>query len=91
MKQNSKPQPQTSRAGVEALRSAIAKAVDEGAALDTLVLRLSRRNESNLRRDSSVAEEEISFVGGVMRFLGVRVENAPDGLSTLVHVAEERE
>lgn len=88
MKQNANPPPRTSKAGVEALRSAIVKAVDEGAQTDALVLRLSRRDESNLRRDPSVGEDEISFADGVMRFLGVRVENAPDGLSLLAHAAE---
>jgi hypothetical protein len=67
------PLPPVPRASVEAYRAAIAKAIAEGCDAETLTLRLTMRDESGLRRDRAVGVDEISFVGGEMRFHGVRV------------------
>jgi hypothetical protein len=61
------------RPKIPEFRAAIAQAVADGIDRDTLVLRLTLRDESDLRRNPSVAVEEISYADGAMRFLGVRV------------------
>lgn len=54
-------------------RAAIAQAQNDGIAAEDLILRLTLRDEAELKRDRSVATDEISFAGGRMRFLGVTV------------------
>ena len=54
-------------------RDAISKAVEDGAGHDDMTLRLTLSDFSELKRDSSVALEDISFKGGEMRYLGVKV------------------
>jgi hypothetical protein len=54
-------------------RHAIAAAEADGVAREAMVLRLTLRDDAELKRDPAVAMDEISFVGGEMRFLGVRV------------------
>jgi hypothetical protein len=61
------------RPSVLDFRAAIAQAETDGLAKDALVLRLTHRDENELKRDRSVAIEEISFLGGKMTFLGVTV------------------
>src|SRR3569623_156902 len=61
------------RPKIPEFRAAIAQAVADGIDRDTLVLRLTLRDESDLRRNPSVAVEEISYADGAMRYLGVRV------------------
>lgn len=71
-----KPPPLNARpplSRIPSLRAAIAAAEAEGAAKGEMVLRLTARDEALLKRDPSVATEEISFAGGHMRFLGVTV------------------
>lgn len=55
-------------------REQIEAAVAEGVAPDDMVLRLTLRDTSLLSRDPAVAVTDISYAGGVMRFLGVRIE-----------------
>lgn len=57
----------------ELFRQAIEKAEAEGASRGEMVLRLTARDSADLKRDRSVAVEDISFAGGEMRFLGVKV------------------
>lgn len=57
----------------ETFRQAIEKAEADGAARGDLVLRLTTRDAADLKRDRNIAVEDISFTGGVMRFLGVKV------------------
>ncbi|MFC3077087.1 hypothetical protein ACFODL_03180 [Phenylobacterium terrae] len=54
-------------------REAIGKALEEGAGQDDMTLRLTLSDFSELKRDGSVAVEDISFKGGEMRYLGVKV------------------
>lgn len=49
------------------------KAVADGADPATLALRLTLRDESEMKRNRIIAVSDISFAGGQMRFLGVRV------------------
>ena len=56
------------------LRNAIAEAGDSGSDLSAMTLHLTHRDAALLKRSPTVAMEEISFVGGEMRFLGVKVD-----------------
>ena len=64
-------------------RAAIAQALEEGANIDSLVLRLTLRDEAELKRNPSVGTDEISFRDGKMRFLGVTVVSGGIAESTL--------
>ena len=55
-------------------RSAIESAEAEGVGRDDMTLGLTLRDVSALKRDRSLALEDISFADGVMRYLGVKVE-----------------
>jgi hypothetical protein len=55
-------------------RQQIEAALDSGAEHESLTLRLTCLDASYLKRDQNLAIADISFAGGVMRFLGVRVE-----------------
>lgn len=75
------PQPQSYvRRTAEIFRAAIEKAAGEGYGADDMLLRLTLGDASELKRDRTLAIEDISFTGGVMRFLGVKV--APGGITT---------
>lgn len=63
-------------------RAAIEKAEAGGASRADMVLRLTLRDVADLKRDRSVAIEDISFADGVMRYIGVRV--APGGVAVSV-------
>jgi hypothetical protein len=60
-------------------RRAIEKAEADGASRAEMVLCLTLRDTADLKRDRSVAVEDISFTDGVMRFIGVRV--SPGGVA----------
>lgn len=55
------------------LRRVIDEALAEGAAPQDLVLELTHADASSLKRDRTLAVEDISFAGGTMRFLGIKV------------------
>jgi len=76
MKTPSRPPSPAPRRGSPAafLRSQIEKAMAEGATPDDMTLRLTLGDVSHLKRDTSLAVTDISFAGGVMRFLGVKIE-----------------
>ncbi|MGA0605368.1 hypothetical protein ACO2Q0_05145 [Phenylobacterium sp. VNQ135] len=65
------------------LRSQIEAAEAEGAAREDMVLKLTHSDVSHLKRDSSLAVTDISFAAGVMRFLGVRIEEGGVQASSL--------
>jgi hypothetical protein len=54
-------------------REAIGRAVEDGADLADMTLRLTLSDFSELKRDNDVPLEDISFRNGEMRFLGVKV------------------
>lgn len=62
------------RRSADTFRAAIDEAVASGAKLDKMVLLLTLSDASELKRDRTLAVEDISFKDGVMRFLGVKVE-----------------
>ncbi len=55
-------------------RGQIEAALQGGAAHEALILRLTHRDVSLMSRDPVTPVADISYAGGVMRFLGVRVE-----------------
>jgi hypothetical protein len=56
------------------LRNEIEKAEADGFRREDMLLRLTFGDVSQLKRDASLALEDVSFAGGVMRFLSVRIE-----------------
>ena len=70
------------------LRSAIDKAETQGIDRGDILLHLTLRNESVIKRSRSVGIDEISFADGQMRFVGVRVVVTSDAMSSLEAPAE---
>ena len=69
------PPPSPLRASPDSrFRGQIQAAVADGVAPEDMTLRLTLRDASLLSRDPKIPVADISFAGGVMRFLGVRVE-----------------
>ena len=65
-------------------RAEIEKAEAAGLAREDMTLRLTLNDVNQLRRDASLPVEDISFTGGVMRYLGVRIEQGGVAASVLV-------
>lgn len=80
--EKSRGRPGAQKSRPDEFRTAIEKAEADGASRADMVLRLTLRDVADLKRDRSVAVEDISFVGGVMRYIGVRV--APGGVAVSV-------
>ena len=58
---------------IDDLREAVAKGEADGVSRETMALRLTFRDESLIKRSPDVGLDEVSFVDGQMRFVGVRV------------------
>ncbi len=80
-----KPPPATARNVSTAigLRREIEKAEADGVSKDDMTLELTLQDVSNLKRDRNLAVTDISFVGGVMSFLGVKIVSGGVGTSAL--------
>ncbi len=68
---------------IQKLRDLIAAAERDGAKPQSLLPRLTLGDASELKRDPSVALEEISFAKGEMRFLGIKVVEGGVSVSSL--------
>lgn len=55
-------------------RTEIEKAEAEGVAREDMTLRLTLNDVNQLRRDNNLPVADISYAGGVMRYLGVKIE-----------------
>jgi hypothetical protein len=79
-----KPPPPPRPPGSPAIRfrSQIEAAVAEGVSPDDMTLRLTLRDANLLSRDAATPVADISYAGGAMRFLGVRIEKGgvPDSI-----------
>lgn len=64
-------------------RAQIEAALTDGVSPKDMVLRLTLGDANALTRDPATPVSDISFTGGVMRFLGVRVEKGGIEASTL--------
>ncbi len=71
-------------------RPQIAAALADGAIVDDMTLRLTLNDASRLSRDRDIPVADISFTGGVMRYLGVRVEKGgvPESILDLSTVVQ---
>lgn len=67
------PPPTGRRSPAQTFRSQIEAAEAEGVAREDMTLRLTLSDVSQLKRDTSLAVSDISYSGGVMRFLNVQV------------------
>ena len=67
------------------LRTVIEAAEADGVVRDDMTLRLTFGDVSQLKRDGGLALEDISFRGGVMRYLGVKIEQGGVAESVLEH------
>lgn len=78
---NPRPTPRRPSAAIR-FRTEIEKAEAEGVARKNMTLELTFADVSELKRDRGVAVSDISFTGGVMTFLGVKIVQG--GVSTSV-------
>jgi hypothetical protein len=62
------------RPAAEEARNAIERAEADGVRREDMVLRMTLSDVAELKRDPKVATADISFVGGGMTYLGVKVE-----------------
>jgi hypothetical protein len=69
---------------VEDIRAVIAEAEARGVKRKNMLLRLTHRDASVLKRSPAVADAEVSFEGGGMSFLGIAVEVGNVTVSELV-------
>lgn len=78
--------PSTARRRAPAIRfrEEIEACEAEGISREDMTLHLTLHDVSQLRRDSSLALEDLNFAGGVMRFLGVKVEQGGIAESALL-------
>ena len=84
------PAPTAARPTVAArFRIEIERAASEGVPLDGLALHLTAGDVGQLKRDRTLAVADISFGGGVMRFLGVKVVKGEGPSSELRRLAAE--
>jgi hypothetical protein len=65
-------------------RTAIEQAKLDGRDPSSMMLRLTLGDVSRLKRDRSIAAEDISFTGDEMRYLGVKVATGDIETSALV-------
>lgn len=70
-------------------RAEIERALEQGLSLDELALHLTLGDVEQLKRDRGVPVADISFAGGTMTYLGVKVSKGDVPLSVLRHPALE--
>ncbi len=70
-------------APAERFRREIEAAVAGGADPGSMTLRMTLVDGNRLRRDRAIPVADLSFQGGVMRYLGVKVEEGGIDASTL--------
>lgn len=64
-------------------RTEIEQAASQGVALDDMTLHLTLRDIEQLKRDRTLAITDISFAGGTMKYLGVKILKGDLPLSAL--------
>ena len=64
-------------------RQQIENAIAEGVGRDDMTLRLTLGDAHRIKGDHELAVEDVNFAGGVMRFLGVKVEQGGVAASSL--------
>lgn len=76
--------PRRSSAAVQ-FRDEIGKVEAQGVSREEMTLHLTLNDVNQLRRDRSLAVADISFAGGTMRYLGVKIEQGGVPVSVLRH------
>jgi hypothetical protein len=76
-----RPAPRLSVAS--SFRQQIESAVSEGVAREEMTLHLTLGDAHRIKGDHDLAVEDVNFSGGVMRFLGVKVEQGGVAASSL--------
>ena len=74
------------KATILTFRSEIERAEAEGVSRADMTLQLTLNDVNQLKRDHSLAVTDISFAGGVMKYLGVKVVEGGVAISVLSHV-----
>lgn len=64
-------------------RDDIEKAEAQGVARDDMTLHLTLSDVSQLKRDPNLAVADVSFAGGTMQYLGVKIEQGGVAVSVL--------
>lgn len=64
-------------------RTEIEQAASEGVAFDDMTLHLTLGDVEQLKRDRTLPVADISFAGGTMRYLGVKIQKGDTPLSVL--------
>lgn len=80
--------PQTSPRRIGAavhFRDEIGKAEAQGVSRDDMTLHLTLSDVDQLKKDRNVPLADISFAGGAMRYLGVKIEQGGVPVSVLRH------
>ncbi len=80
------PRTKTAAESVAAFRGAIAQALQDGIGADDMTLHLTLGDAACLRKDRSIPIEDISFSGGEMRLLGVKVNSGGITASALEQI-----
>ena len=83
MGQRVTPPPRKPLSPGERFRREIEDAVEAGAGVEEMTLRMTLGDANKLRRDPTLGLADVSFKGGVMRFLGVKVEQGGVAASVL--------
>lgn len=68
----------------EQFKREIEKAQQDGVSTGALLLKLTRGDGAKLKRDRNIPTDSISFAGGEMRYLGVKVIEGETADSALV-------
>lgn len=80
------PRPSPRRASAaDHFRQEIGRTEAQGVSREDMTLHLTLNDVNQLRRDRSLAVEDISFAGGTMRYLGVKIEQGGVPVSELRH------
>ena len=82
------PPPRSKGSPDSRFRGQIEAALSEGVAPQDLTLRLTLRDAMLMARDPETPVADISFTGGVMRFLGILVEKGGVSESVLQRQAQ---
>jgi len=83
MATDSKPRTGARKSAALTLREAIEKAEKDGVARSDMTLRLSHRDAADLKRDRTLAVQDIGFKDGAMSYLGLKVAVEPVAVSAL--------
>lgn len=68
------PAPRPGETPDKRFRGQIEAAVADGVAREDMTLKLTLRDANRLTRDPATPVADVSFAGGAMRFLGVKIE-----------------